>query len=188
MKHLIAFLFIAGLTGNVTTQSIWHIKAIDPAGRLIPVKALDMNDNVYDIKAFVEDGNTQFMDVKAIKGAKKLPVKIIFNQDAFAPVKAIEENGNLLSIKAITADGKKLDVKGVSEAGNIIHIKAIGEDGEYYGIKAISPEGVLHDVKGVKFKTEDKETTISGVDIRAHIKALPQVHVQNDNIIMLQLL
>ena len=56
-----------------------------------------------------------------------------------------------------------------------IHLKAIGPDGVLYGVKAMSPSGKLHDVKGVKMMADDTETTISGVAVLAHVKALPQV-------------
>ncbi len=116
----------------------------------------------------------QLMDIKALFGDKKLPVKILVSEDAFAPVKAVGEDGTVYDIKALW-NGEKLDVKGVKKSGNIIHIKAIARDGSFYGIKAISPEGLLNDVKGVKMLDADLETTISGVPVHAHIKALPQI-------------
>ena len=72
------------------------------------------------------------------------------------------------------SDGTQLDIKGVKRSGNLVHIKAINSRGEYYGVKAISPSGQLNDVKGVKMVKEDLETTINGVEIYAHIKAIPQ--------------
>ncbi len=59
-------------------------------------------------------------------------------------------------------------------AGNIIDIKAINKEGAFYGVKAISAEGQLNDIKGVKVSEEDLEATVNGVEVHAHIKALPQ--------------
>ena len=63
----------------------------------------------------------------------------------------------------------------MSRSGNIIHIKAIGPGGAFYGIKALSPEGQLHDIKGVELSSERVELKVNGVDVAAHVKALPQV-------------
>ena len=76
--------------------------------------------------------------------------------------------------------GKRLDVKGVQRSGAIIDIKAIGPDGQYYGVKAISPRGNLYDVKGIKMMEDRVEARIHGVDVAAHIKALPQVIYESD--------
>jgi hypothetical protein len=63
----------------------------------------------------------------------------------------------------------------VKRSDNIVHIKAVSTGGEMWGVKAISPSGQHHDVKGVKMSKEDIEATINGVEIYAHVKALPQV-------------
>jgi hypothetical protein len=130
---------------------------------------------MHDVKAFVENGNLHLMDVKALVGAKKLPVKILVSPDALAPVKAIGPDGTIYDVKALTTDGKRLDVKGVARGGSLYDIKAIGPDGRHYGIKAVSPRGRLHDAKGIKLSAEPTEATISGVAVAAHVKALPQV-------------
>ncbi|MEP7322697.1 MAG: hypothetical protein ABI761_12295, partial [Saprospiraceae bacterium] len=65
--------------------------------------------------------------------------------------------------------------KGIHPGGSIIQIKAIGKDGTFYGVKAISPKGNLHDVKGVKFSENSVEMILNGVEVFAHIKALPVV-------------
>ncbi len=159
---------------DVAEEVIWHIKAVHPEGRFLDVKALDADGNIYDVKAIQDADQRQLMDIKALMGGKKVPVKILVSTDEYAPVKAIGEDGTIFDIKALTASGERLDVKGVSRAGNIIDIKAINPEGTFYGIKAISPEGQLNDVKGVKMFSAEVETTINGVDVHAHIKALPQ--------------
>ncbi|MBK9641927.1 MAG: hypothetical protein IPO72_11760 [Saprospiraceae bacterium] len=155
-------------------QEIWHIKAVDPAGKLLDVKAFDQSGNMYDVKAIGETGGHQYMDIKAIRQGMKYPLKIMVSIDIFAPVKAIGAKGEILDIKAITADGRKLDVKGVSRAGNLYHIKAVSDDGEFYGIKALSPEGLLEDVKGIKYSDQAIEGTVNGTSFAAHVKAIPQ--------------
>ncbi len=174
LMKLICMGLVLASTSMLPAQTIWHVKAIDPSGKFLDVKAFDKEGKMYDVKALEEDNNTLFMDIKALKGDQKLPIKMLLNKDAYFPVKAIDSNGMIYDIKALSGS-KKLDVKGVSQAGNIIHLKAIGEDGEYYGVKAISTEGEMRDVKGVKFNTSERETVVNGVEIRAHVKALPQV-------------
>lgn len=161
---------------------VWHIKAVHPEGRFLDVKALDSEGNIFDVKALQEDGQRQVMDVKALMGGLKVPVKILVSEDALAPVKAIGADGTIFNIKALD-QGKVLDVKGVRSSGNIIHIKAIAQDGTQYGVKAISPEGQLNDVKGVKMADATEEGTINGVAIYAHIKALPQAEGPGESLI-----
>jgi hypothetical protein len=155
-------------------EVIWHIKAIHPEGRFIDVKALDKQGNIYDVKAIQDAGQRQVMDIKALMGGNKVPVKVLVSTDEYAPVKAIGEDGTIFDIKALTREGDTLDVKGIRRSGNILHIKAINKEGGFYGIKAISPEGKLNDVKGVKMASQNVEATINGVEVHAHIKALPQ--------------
>lgn len=155
-------------------ETIWHIKALHPEGRFLDVKALDKAGNIYDLKAIQHSDQRQLMDIKALMGGKKIPVKVLVSTDEYAPVKAIGEDGSLLDIKALTPGGERLDVKGIHRAGNIIDIKAINNEGTFYGVKAISPEGRLNDVKGVKMFDTDLEATINSVPVHAHIKALPQ--------------
>ena len=157
----------------VAKEVAWHIKAIHPQGRTLDIKALDKDGHAYDVKAFETEGNLHVMDVKALVGGKRLPVKMLVSTDAFTPVKAIGEDGTIYAIKALTPEGKRLDVKGVSRSGNIIHIKAIAPDGSFYAVKAISPRGQLHDVKGIKMSSDETELTVNGVPVFAHIKVLP---------------
>ena len=161
-------------------DTIWHIKAVHPEGRLLDVKAIDKQGKIFDVKAFEEDGNRHLLDIKAIVGGKRVPVKVLVSEDKLEPVKAIVDDGTILDIKALTPDGKRLDVKGVKRSGKIIHIKAMGPDGQSYGVKAISPRGHLYDVKGIKMMEDRVETRIHGVDVAAHIKALPQVTYAGD--------
>ena len=160
---------------ELATTTIWHIKAIHPEGSTIDIKALDAEGNIYDVKAIQDADQRQLMDIKALVDGKKVPIKILISDDPVLPVKAIAEGGAIFDIKALTGDGKKLDVKGVNRAGNIIDIKAINEEGTFYGVKAISPEGILNDVKGVKMAEDRLELEISGVEVHAHVKALPQI-------------
>ena len=166
---------------NFTEDIIWHIKAIHPDGRFIDVKALDTEGNIYDVKAIQDSEQRQLMDIKAFVGGERLPIKLLVSDDQYAPVKAIGDDGTLYDIKALTPGGDILDVKGVNGSGNIINIKAINKEGEFYGIKAISPDGQLNDVKGVKMSKEKVELLVSGVEVHAHIKALPQAGCVSDN-------
>jgi hypothetical protein len=166
---------------NLAKVIIWHIKAIHPEGRIIDVKAFDKDGNIYDVKGVKDSNQRQFIDIKAFVGEEKLPIKILVSDDKYSPVKAIGKDGTLYDIKALTPEGDKLDVKGVSRAGNIINIKAIDKEGAFYGIKAISPEGQLNDVKGVKMSKENLELMVNGVEVYAHIKALPQTGCVSDN-------
>jgi len=159
---------------EIPQEIIWHIKAVHPEGRFLDVKALDKEGNIYDVKAIQNADQRQLMDIKALMGGERMPVKILVSTDEYAPVKAIGDDGSIYDIKALTPEGERLDVKGVSRAGNILDIKAINNEGTFYGVKAISPEGQLNDVKGVKMFSNDLEATVNGVEVHAHIKALPQ--------------
>ncbi len=162
-------------TGCVEDNFLWHIVAIHPDGYTLEVKALDKEGNAYDVKAIKDSDQRSLLDIKAFVGSTgQLPVKLLISNDTYKPLKAIGENGTLYDIKAITPDGKKLDIKGVGQSGNIIHIKAINAKGEFYGVKALSPKGELNDVKGIKMFKIPVETTINGVKVYAHVKALSQ--------------
>lgn len=155
-------------------ETIWHVKAIHPDGKLLDVKAFDAAGKPYAIKALQDGTNLHMLDIKALVGEAKLPVKILVSEEPLAPVKAVGADGTIYAIKALTTEGEKLDVKGVSQSGSVISIKAIGPAGALYGIKALSPEGRVYDVKGLKMTKEKVEGKISGVEFSAHIKALPQ--------------
>lgn len=162
------------------SEIIWHIKAIHPEGRTINVKAIDANGEIHDVKAIQNSDQYGLMDIKALVGGDRLPIKVLISEDEFSPVKAIAADGGILDIKAITTDGDRLDVKGVRRSGNIIDLKAINKAGEFYGIKAVSPTGQFNDVKGVKMEMEELEATIHGVEVLAHVKALLQLGSGNE--------
>lgn len=153
---------------------IWNVKAIGTDGHFIPIKALDRNGGVHDVKAFMENGDRWIMDIKAIIGGKKVPVKMLVSDDALIPVKAVGADGTIYDIKGLAPDGRKLDVKGTVQEGNVIHLKAIDGD-KQLGVKAISDRGTQYDVKGLKFSADRTEAQVGGVAVRAHIKAIPPV-------------
>ena len=156
-------------------EVVWHVKAMHPEGYTMDVKAFDDEGNRYDVKA-LEDGNQRYiMDIKAFIGGKKLPVKVLVSEEQYKPIVAIEEKGKVFKIMAITKDGSLLEVRGVRKSGYIVHIKAIAKDGSFYGVKAISQQGKLNDVKGIKMYDKRLEITMNGVEVHAHVVALPQL-------------
>ncbi|MCA8976233.1 MAG: hypothetical protein KDC98_16045 [Planctomycetes bacterium] len=154
---------------------IWHVKAVDPAGRFVDVKAIDDDGAILDVKAIATPGNRHVMDVKCLRGATALPVKLVLAEADHAPLCAITPDGRTLRIRALLPEGGRFDVVGTQRAGNIVHIKAIADDGRRWGVKAISRRGELMDIKGVKMVSDRLETEIDGVPILAHCKALPQI-------------
>jgi len=162
-----------GCTGD---NFMWHIIAIHPEGIAIDVLAVDKDGNTFPVKAIKNTKQRSVIDVKVyIDGSNQLPVKILVSNEKYAPVKAIGLNGSIYNIKGFTSEGEILDIKGVNRSGSIINIKAIAKNGEFYGVKAISPEGELNDVKGVKMSSDAVEYKINGIEIGAHVKALPQM-------------
>lgn len=159
---------------------IWNVKAIQPDGTSLDIKARDKEGKLFDIKAIQDSDQDSFMNVKAFVGDKELPVKVLVSDDQFSPVKAIDRGGISYDIKAITADGEVLDVKGTVRAGNIIVLKAINKEGEFYAVKAISPEGKQNDVKGIKINIKDKEMSLNGFSIHAHVKAMHPATGEDD--------
>lgn len=154
---------------------LWAIKAYRPDSKLLSVKAIDAEGNIHNVKAIQNSNNTSVLSIKAFIDDEILPVKMIVNEnDRYLPVKAIDRDGNLIAIKALTEDGEKLDVKGVSKTGNIVHIRAIDKEGTLYNVVAISPEGYMNNVKGMKMGQDVVETTIQGVKVYAHVKAIHQ--------------
>ncbi|MEO8067915.1 MAG: hypothetical protein ABI599_09515 [Flavobacteriales bacterium] len=160
---------------DTDNDPIWNVKCVQPDGRVLGIKAVDKAGTLYDVKAFLMNGNGTVLDIKAIIGGDKVAVKVLVSTDKYSPVKAVGADGTIYDVKAITADGGKLDVKGVSRSGNVYNIKVVGPSGDLMGVKAISPHGLFYDVKGVKFSSDDKEMDLNGVAVRAHVKALPQV-------------
>jgi hypothetical protein len=153
---------------------IWNVKAIHPDGQTLDIKAFDAAGNTIDIKAVQNSDQDSFLDVKAFLDGEELPVKLLVSQDRFAPVAAIDKTGATYDLKAVTAEGKLLDVKGVSRIGYVVIMKAINEKGDFYGVKAISPTGKLNDIKGIKINAQEREMSLSGVSVHAHVKAMHQ--------------
>ena len=159
---------------------IWNVKAIHPNGQTLNIKAFDNDGNSFDIKAIQNSDQDSFLDVKAIGDGKELPVKMLVSDDQFAPVRTIDKGGISYEIKAITAEGEKLDVKGIARIGYIVIIKAITKEGDFYGVKAISPTGKLNDIKGIKINMQDREMSLGGLSIHAHVKAMHPAAIEED--------
>jgi hypothetical protein len=162
---------------ETTVETLWNVKARLPDGNILDVKAIDADGNIHDVKAVQNSEQINLLDIKAFVNGKSLSVKILTSSDKYLPVKAIDTDSTIVDIKALTNDGQILDVKGVGQSGNIVHIKAINNSGEFYNIEAISPKGWINDVKGVKMFVAPIETTVYGIDVYAHIKAIPQVNL-----------
>lgn len=150
----------------------WNVKAIYPDGRSFDVKAFNSAGKPYDIKAIQNSDQDNLLDVKAVVDGEKLPVKILVSKNQFTPVVAISNKGNAYKLKAITPEGGELQVIGVVRFGNIVIMKAVTKKGKFYGVKAISPTGQLNDIKGIKIARGDREMTIKGHSIYAHVKAM----------------
>jgi hypothetical protein len=155
-------------------ETFWKLKTILPDGNNLEIKAIDKDGKMYDVNAIQNSDQDSFLDIEAFVDGKRIPIKMLLNEDKYAPVKAIDKGGISYDIKAITPDGEKLDVKGIKRFGNIVSIKAITKEGTFYGVKAISPSGKLNDVKGVKINIKDKEMTLNGFSVFAHVKAIHQ--------------
>ena len=151
---------------------LWNVKAIHPDGQSLDVKAFDNAGNPIDVKAIQNSDQDNFLDVKAIMNGEKLPVKILVSKNQFAPVVAINNQGSAYKIYAITPEGEKLEVIGVSRFENIVIMKVLTKKGKFYGVKAISPAGQLNDIKGIKINNQEREMTLKGHDIYAHVKAM----------------
>ena len=153
----------------------WDIKAYMPNVGLIEIKAIDKDGSMYNVKAIQNFYDTNIINVKAIVNGEQLPIKLIVSDDdIYFPLKAIDAEGNLLDIKAVTDSGELLPIKGIGKSGNLVYIKVIGDDDAFYNVFAFSPEGRVNDVEGVKLLETKVETTINGVLIYAHVKALSQ--------------
>ena len=166
---------IAGSVKNINQDIIWHVKALHPDGYTMDVKAIDENNNLYDIKALENSNQRYIMDVKAFVGNDMFPVKVLVSEEEYKPVVAILDQGKMYNLIAIDKKGKFLKVKGVRKSGYIIHIKAVDDAGIFYGVKAISKKGNLNDVKGIKMYDKRLEVTLEGVEVHAHVVALPQI-------------
>ncbi len=162
-------------TGEVGDNFFWHIVAIHPEGYTLDVKAMDSKGNLHDVKAILDEGQRYLLNVNAfVDNDEQLPVKMLMSDDPYKPMAAIGNNGEVYDIIITSRDGDRLDVKGFRRVNNIIDIKVLNVDGIIYAVKALSQKGDLYDVKGIKFLDRDIEIQIQGIDIYAHVKALPQ--------------
>jgi hypothetical protein len=157
---------------NKFNDIIWNVKVILPDGKTSDIKAIDKEGKTFDIKAIQNSDQDSFLDIKAMVGGQKLAVKILVSNDKFAPIKAIEKNKTAYDIVAISPEGEKMEVKGIVRSGNIVIIKAIDKEGKFYSVKAISPSGQMNNVKGIKINIKEKEMTMKGFDVHAHVKAM----------------
>lgn len=153
-------------------EIFWNVKALKPDGKSLDIKIFDEEGKSFDIMAIQNSDQDNFLDVKAIIGGEKLPVKMLVSNDQYAPVTAISKQGVAYDLKAITPEGEQLDVKGVHRFGYVVLMKAVAEKGVLYPIRAISPDGKLNDVKGIKINHQDREMTSRGLSIHAHVKAM----------------
>ena len=178
MKVLIFLLVLVINSTSIKVHAqdvIWHVKAMHPEGYTLDVKAFDENGNHFDVKA-VEDGEqTYIMDVKAYIKNSALPVKVLVSEEEYKPIVSIDENGKTYVLNAIGKEGQYYPILGVRKSGYIVHIKAVVPSGEFYGVKAISSTGKLRDVKGMKMYDKQLELTLNGVEVHAHVVALPQI-------------
>ena len=150
----------------------WNVKAILPNGQSIDIKGFDNAGKPFDIKAIQNSNQDNLLDVKAILDGEKLPVKILVSKNQFASVVAITNKGNAYKIKAITPEGETMEVIGVARFDNIVIMKVISKKGKFYGVKAISPAGQLNDIKGIKINSQEREMSLKGQSIHAHVKAM----------------
>ena len=154
-------------------EILWEIKAYKIFEKLLDVKAIDKNGEMHDVKAIQNSDDVSILEVKAMIGGERLPIKLIIkNNERYYPVKAIDNDGNLIDIKAVTEDGEILPIKGVSKSGNIVHLRAIRDDQTFYNIIAMSPDTEFNHVKGVKMTDNPVEAIVNGVSIFAHVKSL----------------
>ena len=154
-------------------DTFWHVKGIHPKGYFLDIKAADADGNLYDIKAIQQGDNVHMLDVKAIVGDRRVPVKVVVSDSRHAAVQALGIRGSNLDLVAVTPEGKFLPVKAVRRTGSILHIKVLGIGGRWFGVKAISPMGRMFDIKGIKMSTDRVEMMIQSVKVHAHVKALP---------------
>ena len=71
---------------STSADSIWHIKAIHPSGKILDVKAIDKEGNLNSVKAIAKGQDLHLMDIKAFVGGKTLPVKMLISEDEHIPV------------------------------------------------------------------------------------------------------
>ncbi|WP_242132377.1 DUF7486 family protein [Aestuariivivens marinum] len=150
----------------------WNVKAIHPNGQSLDIKMFDNAGESFDIKAIQNSDQDNLLDVKAIVDGEILPVKVLVSKNQYTPVVAITDAGSAYKLKAITPEGEEFEIIGVVRFGNVVIIKALTSKGKFYGVKAISPTGQLNDIKGIKINSQDREMTLKGHSIYAHVKAM----------------
>ena len=162
--------------GAAAANEPWNIKCFLPTGYTIAVKAVSADRVAYDVKAIPTDNPDQH-DVKVLlsESDEPLPIKIVAPADpdaGYMDVKGIENGEDLVEIKGISGTGEILPVKAFrdEEAGRY-DVKCLAADGGRLGLKAISPEGMVYDVKGIDDLPGQEEL---GIEIEAHVKAIPQ--------------
>ncbi|GAB5471382.1 MAG: hypothetical protein Kilf2KO_44120 [Rhodospirillales bacterium] len=171
-----AMFAVVGIACQAQAAEVWHVKCFAADGHTLAVKALSAQSDAYDVKAFATQ-DPAFHDVKALhpETGEQLPIKVVASHDQeaiFSDVKAIENGDQLIAVKAITGYGEILSIKAFhNDAAGRYDIKCLGGDGEMLGLKAISPSGRVYDVKGIK-ELPDQEDL--GIEVLAHIKAIPQ--------------
>ncbi|MFI1743990.1 DUF7486 family protein [Thalassobellus sediminis] len=177
-------------TSNTETGDIskfedvyWNVKAIHPDGHSLDIKVFNNEGKAFDVKAIQNSNQDNFLDVKAFMDGEKLPVKVLVSKNQFSPVVAITAKGHPHKIKAITLEGEELDIIGVTRFDNVVIMKALTKKGEFYGVKAISPSGQLNNVKGIKINTKEREMSLKGLDIYAHVIVMHQTD-NEDNLII----
>lgn len=160
-------------TGIITGQN-WIVQSESGS---MNIKAIEESGALLDVVAILDEGDDCFMDVKAVKGNKIFPVKLIASDSMEIPVAAVTPSGGNLAVVGIDAMGTQYPVKGISRFGNTIRIVII-ESGSFREIVAVSPDGKIRTVTGLKFKEENVEMEIGPSRIVAHVKAIPSMEVK----------
>ncbi|TBN06720.1 hypothetical protein EYD45_02220 [Hyunsoonleella flava] len=161
----------------------WNVKAIQPNGKSLDIKIFDNAGNGFDVKAVQNSEQDQLLDVKAFMEGERLPVKILVSKKQFSPVVAISQKGNTYKLKAVTPEGEQHQIIGVRRFGNVVIMKAVTQKGKFYAVKALSPSGKSNDIKGIKINPQDKEMSLRGSQIYAHVKAMHPAP-NEDNFVM----
>lgn len=154
---------------------VWHVKALHPDGYILDVRAYDRMGNVYEVKAVNDSCQSYIMDINAYSDKEILPVKVLMGTDGHNPVSAIDDEGKNFQLRAVTPEGKFFPIRGSKSSVYTVDIKAVTPEGRLLNIRAVSPDGKLREVKGIKMYEKSLEMTLQGVEIHAHLVALPQL-------------
>ena len=154
----------------------WWIRAIHDAGQTYEVVAMDAQGKIHPVRDIEDYAQSYIMEIVAWVDELPYSVKILHEGKNARRVAAIGPEGKILTLWAKLGDDEYLPVMGTERVGYIINVKAVHpESGEIIAVKALSPAGKLRDVKGVKMYEKDIESSWLGVDIQAHVVALPQI-------------